>query len=61
MPKALEVGYGDRVQWFDESLDEWVEGVVVKGVYGFQPFACVKRFDNDEYDTVDLRYTRKFG
>lgn len=59
MPKAIEVDYGDRIEWFDESLDDYVEGVVVKGVYDIQPFATAKRSDNDEYDTVDLRYARK--
>lgn len=59
MSKAVEVDYGDRIEWFDESLDDYAEGVVVKGVYDVQPFATVKRLDNDEYDTVDLRYTRR--
>ena len=54
-----KIDYGDKVEWFDESLDEWVEGVVVKSVYNVQPLVTVRRFDNDEYDTVDTRYAWK--
>jgi hypothetical protein len=58
MPKTLKVEYGDRIQWFDESLDEWVDGVVTKGVYDIQPFVSVRRSDTDEYEYVDLRFAK---
>ena len=54
-----KIDYGDKVQWFDELLDEWVEGVVVKGVYSLNPFVCVKRYDNDEYEYASTRDIKK--
>ena len=54
-----KITYGDKVQWFDELLDEWVEGVVVKGVYNVYPIVTVKRYDNDEYDTIDTRFAQR--
>ena len=58
MREAIDSRVGEMVQWYDEDLDEWIEGTIVNKV--FHPYVSA-RTDSGDLVNVDLRYARKFN
>ena len=58
MREAIDAKVGELIQWYDDDLDEWVEGELVNKV--FHPYVSA-RLDDGTSVNVDLRYARKFN